>query len=129
MNIQEMNEALMEYSKERILSGNLNDDQREQEFKNYVMVANVAIEQQKVDAANDEIEIRKEDNEIKKAQLKDQKLDRYVRVGSDMIKLGLPLAIYVGLNGLWMNFEKTDLISSKTVMNGVNALSRVLKIG
>lgn len=129
MDIQKMNEALMEDSKRRILSGGLTDDQREKEFKNYTMVANIAIEQQKVEATSEELEIRKEDNEIKKAQLKDQKVDRYVRVGSDMVKLVAPLAIYVGLNGLWMNFEKNDLISSKMVMNGVNALSRFLKIG
>lgn len=70
--------------------------------------------------AADEAAARERDLKLKESQLKDQKIDRLMRVGVAMMELGLPLVCY----GHWfrkgLKFEETGSITSSMMRNLIN---------
>lgn len=70
--------------------------------------------------AADEAAARERDLKLKEAQAEDQKIDRLVRAGIEMLGIGLPLVCY----GHWfrkgLKFEETGSITSSMMRNLIN---------
>ena len=68
----------------------------------------------------DEAAARERDLKLKEAQAEDQKIDRLVRAGIEMLGIGLPLVCY----GHWfrkgLKFEETGSITSSMMRNLIN---------
>ena len=73
-------------------------------------------EQRKAELASKDTD-RTRDEELQKCQLREQKIDRYVRVGVAAVELMAPLVFY----GIWMKrgfkFEESGVYSSTTFRN------------
>lgn len=73
-------------------------------------------EQRKAELARKDTD-RTRDEELQKCQLREQKIDRYVRVGVAAVELMAPLVFY----GIWMKrgfkFEESGVYSSTTFRN------------
>jgi hypothetical protein len=73
-------------------------------------------EQRKAELAGKDTD-RTRDEELQKCQLREQKIDRYVRVGVAAVELMAPLVFY----GIWMKrgfkFEESGVYSSTTFRN------------
>lgn len=73
-------------------------------------------EQRKAELASKDTD-RIRDEELQKCQLREQKIDRYVRVGVAAVELMAPLVFY----GIWMKrgfkFEESGVYSSTTFRN------------
>ena len=77
-------------------------------------------EMEREQQAADEAAARERDLKLKEAQAEDQKIDRLVRAGIEMLGIGLPLVCY----GHWfrkgLKFEETGSITSSMMRNLIN---------
>lgn len=74
----------------------------------------------KKEQRNDEVSNHEHDEEYRQRQLKDQAIDRYVKIGVAVAELTVPLVFY----GIWMckgfRFEETGSFTSTTFKNLIN---------
>lgn len=94
----------------KIEEGDPTSDEVKENRKFYLDLHKTLIDYQKVENANEESDARMEDNEIKRQQLKDQKIDRWVRVGITTAELLIPLTIGVLIHGSNLKFSQSNIL-------------------
>ena len=76
----------------------------------------------------DEVNYRREQDAIKaEIEKKDKMVDRVITIGTKVLEISIPAAIYVALFNKGLKFEETGIVSSTTNKNLLNKIPNPFK--